>query len=211
MIVKKLSVLDCVLVGLENALSVSSFSKPNFNFKFNLPVPDLSVADCKRSARLLRVNHAGEVCAQALYLGQACATSDPVLRSEFIRAAGEEKEHLRDCAQRLKELKASPSLLNPIWGLGSLALGYTLGRFGKGLSLGFMAETERQVMRHIEDHLEQLPMADGVSRDLLEQMHRDESEHAHWAQEQGGADLPILIKRLMQSMAAVFRTITKYI
>jgi ubiquinone biosynthesis monooxygenase Coq7 len=132
----------------------------------------------KRAGALMRVNHVGEVCAQALYTAQALATRDPALRAHFARAAAEETDHLAWTADRLSELGDRPSLLNPLWYAGAFGLGLLAGRMGDRLSLGFVVETERQVEAHLQGHLDRLPPADHASRAIVVQMKDDESAHA---------------------------------
>lgn len=161
----------------------------------------LDPAARRLSGRLLRVDHVGEVCAQALYEGQAFGTDNPQLRMAFLTAAGEEGDHLAWTAQRLSEVGARPSLLNPFWYAASFALGVAASRRGDAVSLGFMAETERQVENHLEDHLRRLPVEDQRSRQVLEAMRRDEVSHAERARSAGGADLPLPARGAMRLMS----------
>lgn len=155
------------------------------------------------SGRLMRVNHSGEVAAQALYHGQALGTRDSALARALREAADEEAEHLDWCAQRLDELHARPSVLNPLWYAGSFALGYTAALAGDRWSLGFIGETEHQVVQHLEEHLERLPSADERSRQILETMQADEARHGESAMAAGGEELPGIVKRLMRHTARV--------
>jgi ubiquinone biosynthesis monooxygenase Coq7 len=155
----------------------------------------------------MRVNHVGEICAQALYEGQAASTADPRLKEAFLHAAREESDHLAWTRARLDELGASPSLLNPLWYAGSLAMGLAAGRAGDRWSLGFMAETERQVEAHLGSHLEQLPPADTRSRQIVEAMQRDEMTHARRARDLGGAELPAAVRQAMRASAKVMTTV----
>jgi len=148
-------------------------------------------------AGLMRVNHAGEVAAQGLYEGQALTARLADVREKMQRAAIEENDHLDWCEQRIEELGQHKSLLNPVWFLGSLAIGAIAGKIGDRWSLGFVAETERQVVKHLDEHLEQLPAQDQRSRAILEQMREDELHHATTALEAGGAELPEPVKKLM--------------
>ena len=157
----------------------------------------------RRSARLMRVNHAGEVAAQALYRGQALAARDAVVRAAMDRAAREESDHLAWCRARLEELGAAPSRLDPLWYAGSLAIGAAAGLAGDRWSLGFVAETERQVVEHLGDHLARLPAGDGRSRALLERMRADERRHATRAQAAGGAPLPPIVRHAMRAASKV--------
>jgi len=163
----------------------------------------------RRAARLMRVNHVGEVCAQALYRGQAIATGSVDLKAHLQRAAEEESEHLSWTAHRLKELGSRPSLLNPFWYGASLALGVVAGRAGDAISLGFVVETERQVKQHLESHLLRLPEEDRTSRALVEQMREDEIRHGMQAEEQGAAVLPLPV-RLGMRLTAKIMTGTAY-
>ena len=151
------------------------------------------------SARLMRVNHAGEVAAQALYQGQALTARDPAVRSAMREAAAEEADHLAWCAQRLKELKGRTSLLNPIWYLGSYAIGALAGALGDRTSLGFIAETEKQVESHLRGHLDLLSPQDFRSRAILEQMTHDEAQHGEKAASMGGSALPFGVALAMRA------------
>ncbi|MDX1669107.1 MAG: 2-polyprenyl-3-methyl-6-methoxy-1,4-benzoquinone monooxygenase [Limnobacter sp.] len=160
---------------------------------------------------MMRVNHVGEVCAQALYQGQSLASKSPEKKKLFIHAAQEEADHLAWTQQRLNELGGRPSLLNPLWYGGAFALGFVAGQMGDKVSLGFMAETEKQVERHLEGHLRRLPINDLPSRAILEQMKQDEIEHGQTAVDQGGADLPLPVRFAMTSMAKVMTTLAQKI
>lgn len=206
-----LSPLDaaCALAG--RALATLSAAAPA-----GRPVPvapphaadaDLSPAERAESAALMRVNHVGEVCAQALYEGQALSTRDPRLRAFFERAAAEELDHLAWTQARLDELGDRPSLLNPLWYAGALALGLLAGRLGDRVSLGFMAETERQVEDHLAGHLERLPTGDARSRAIVDAMKRDEIAHADRALALGGAPVPPPVRAAMQAMAKVMTSV----
>jgi 3-demethoxyubiquinol 3-hydroxylase len=168
----------------------------------------MNEAERLHAGALMRVNHVGEVCAQALYMGQAFATKNDVLRSHFIKAASEEGDHLAWTAQRLDALDAQASRLNPLWYAGSFGLGILASRLGDRMSLGFVVETERQVEAHLDSHLAPsaqggLPEADGASRAVIEQMKAEEVAHAQEALLAGAAELPTPAKRLMQAMAKV--------
>ena len=162
-----------------------------------LPAP-LKEAERLESVRLMRVNHAGEVAAQALYQGQALTAGDPELKAAMHQAAAEEIDHLAWCEERLRELQGRTSLLNPVWYFGSLALGALAGTLGRGASLGFMAETEKQVEAHLHDHLGRLSAKDVRSRAILEQMTHDEVRHGAKAASLGGKALPIPITWAMR-------------
>jgi 3-demethoxyubiquinol 3-hydroxylase len=156
---------------------------------------------------LMRVNHVGEVCAQALYSAQALTTTDPVLRAQFAHAAAEETDHLAWTAERLKALGARQSLLNPLWYAGAFGLGLVAGRLGDRMSLAFLVETERQVEAHLESHLGRLPAADYASRAVVTQMQHDEAQHALAAQQAGAAQLPAAARRLMGMASKVMTTV----
>lgn len=163
------------------------------------------------SGALMRVNHVGEICAQALYEGQAAATGDPRLAEAFRQAAREEGDHLAWTRERLRELGARPSLLNPFWYGGSLLLGLVAGRSGDRLSLGFMAETERQVEAHLASHLERLPASDLRSRAIVVAMKDDEVRHGQNALRLGGAELPAPVRAAMRATAKLMTTTARYI
>lgn len=167
----------------------------------------LSPADRAISGALMRVNHVGEVCAQGLYSAQALTTSDPTLRSQLLRAAQEETDHLSWTRDRLDHLGARPSLFNPLWYGGAFALGLLAGRMGDAWSLGFVQETERQVEAHLDGHLDRLPKADSASRAVVERMKADEAAHAVWAMEAGARPLPAGVAMLMRMAARVMTTI----
>jgi ubiquinone biosynthesis monooxygenase Coq7 len=154
----------------------------------------------------MRVNHVGEVCAQALYSAQALATRNPALRQQFEKAAREETDHLAWTRQRLRELDARPSLLNPFWYAGAFAFGLLAGRAGDAVSLGFVVETERQVERHLESHLDRLPISDTASRAVVERMKADEAAHATQAEQAGAATLPAPVRWAMRAAARVMTT-----
>ena len=172
-------------------------------------LPTLTQQEQQHAAGLMRINQVGEVCAQALYRGQAAACSDTATITLLQQAAAEEVDHLAWCNQRLKELHSRPSLLNPAWYAGSFALGLLAGRAGVARSLGFMAETERQVEAHLQDHLHQLPEHDQRSRAIVEQMKNDEIQHRVTAQTNGAQELPGIIKGIMKLMSKVM-TSTAY-
>jgi 3-demethoxyubiquinol 3-hydroxylase len=172
---------------------------------------ELTDADRRLSGALMRVNHVGEVCAQALYEGQAMTTKSAPLQAAFRQAAREEGDHLAWTRARLEELGARPSLLNPLWFGGSLALGALAGRLGDRASLGFMAETERQVEQHLQGHLAQLPEKDRRSRAIVEAMKADEVAHAENARAMGGVTLPAPARAGMRAMARVMTTLAHYL
>ncbi len=165
--------------------------------------PPLSDDERRLSGALMRVNHVGEVCAQALYAAQTLTTRDPALRRQFEHAAREETDHLAWTQQRLHALNAHPSWLNPLWYAGSFAIGLLAGRAGDATSLGFVVETERQVEQHLEGHLKRLPEADTASRVVVQQMKQDEARHGAAAQAAGAAPLPAPLRWGMRLAARV--------
>lgn len=171
----------------------------------------LSPAEKKHSAGLMRVNHAGEVCAQALYQGQALTAQLTHIKQQMAQAAIEEVDHLAWCEQRLQELNSQPSQLNFIWYSGSLLLGALAGLAGDKVSLGFVAETEHQVSAHLQEHLKKLPRDDKKTKIILEQMQDDEEHHAHMAIEAGGIELPLVVKQLMTLVSKVMTKTSYYI
>ena len=154
--------------------------------------------EARDSIRLMRVNHAGEVAAQALYQGQALTARNPEVAAAMRKAAAEETDHLAWCEQRLRELGGRTSVLNPLWYLGSYAIGAVAGAFGDRVSLGFIAETEKQVESHLHEHLKRLPGADSRSRAILQQMQHDEMEHGAKASSLGGSALPAPLHTAMR-------------
>ncbi|OYU32300.1 MAG: demethoxyubiquinone hydroxylase family protein [Comamonadaceae bacterium PBBC2] len=168
----------------------------------------LSDADRREAAALMRVNHVGEVCAQALYTGQALACQSPALRAQLAEASREETDHLAWTKQRLDDLNDRPSLLNPLWYAGAFAIGYAAGKLGGDkVSLGFVVETERQVEAHLQSHMDLLPAGDNASRAIVAQMKADEIAHAQMAQKAGAVELPGAVKALMQTAAKVMTTV----
>jgi ubiquinone biosynthesis monooxygenase Coq7 len=175
------------------------------------PDGELNSEERREAAALMRVNHVGEVCAQALYDAQALATRDPALRKFFERAASEESDHLAWTQMRIEELGGRTSLLNPLWYGGAFAIGLLAARAGDRVSLGFMAETERQVEQHLDGHLERLPAGDHASRAVIEQMKADEVHHADTAIAHGGADLPLPARWAMRLAARVMTKTAHYV
>ena len=167
--------------------------------------------DKTTSARLMRINHAGEVCAQALYQGQALTARNPDVRVTLANAAKEEEDHLAWCESRLQELGGRKSLLNPLWYAGSFGLGALSGLLGDRWNLAFLAETERQVEGHLRGHLDRLPATDEKSRAVLEQMRHDEAEHGEMAQAHGAAEMPAPLKFTMRFGSQVMKTTTYWI
>lgn len=171
----------------------------------------LTSEETKHSAGLMRINHTGEVCAQALYQGQALTARLPEVRGKMEEAAAEENDHLEWCAERLQQLDSRVSVFNPFWYAGSFAIGAVAGLAGDKWSLGFVAETEYQVVRHLDSHLSKLPENDSESRAILEQMREDELHHATTAIAAGGAELPKPIKGMMGLMSKVMTSTVYYI
>ena len=201
--------LDLALNAADGALR-TLFAKPRAS-RICPTVPsqttELNTEDKVLSGALMRVNHVGEVCAQALYAAQAMGTRDPVLRRHFLNASREEGDHLAWTKDRLDELGARPSLLNPLWYAGAFGLGLVASRLGDRLSLGFVVETERQVEAHLASHLEHLPQGDHESRAIVAQMKDDEASHAKAAENAGAQQLPAPVRLLMRSAAKVMTTV----
>ncbi len=174
-----------------------------------LPDAELSTEEKRHAAALMRINHCGEICAQALYQGQALTARNVEVKAALEQAAWEETEHLNWTETRIAELGGRKSLLNPLWYSGSLALGALAGSLGDKWNLGFLAETEHQVEQHLESHLGQLPQQDEKSRAILEQMKSDEIQHATTALEHGGAELPLPVKAAMR-LSSKLMTKTAY-
>jgi ubiquinone biosynthesis monooxygenase Coq7 len=169
---------------------------------------NIDPATRRHAAALMRVNHCGEVCAQALYQGQALASSNEATKKALDKAGDEESDHLAWSAERVKELGGRPSLLNPLWYAGSLALGYAAGRLGDDWNLGFLAETERQVEEHLQSHLERLGDRDRRTRAVIEGMRREEAEHRRTAEKLGARELPDPARRAMRLAARVMTTLS---
>lgn len=165
----------------------------------------------KQAGALMRVNHTGEICAQALYQAQKLATQSSRLKASFEHAAREEEDHLSWLAERLNTLDARPSLLNPLWYAGAFAIGFIAGKMGDRISLGFMAETERQVEQHLDTHLEKLLANDHASRAIIEQMRTDEIAHGRAASDAGGVELPLPVRDLMRMSSRVMTYTAYYI
>lgn len=187
--------------GLKTLLGAPGGSRPSP--ALTLPEAPLTPDERRQAAALMRVNHCGEVCAQALYQGQALASRDPVVRFELERASREESDHLAWSAKRMAELGGRPSLLNPLWYAGSLAIGYAAGKLGDAWNLGFLAETEKQVERHLDGHLERLSERDARTRAVIETMRDEEAGHARKAEELGARELPEAVKGAMRAASRV--------
>lgn len=205
--------MDVLLNAADSALR-TLFAKPHASRTCPTvagQATELSAPDKALAGALMRVNHVGEVCAQALYASQALSTQNPALRRHFIAASREEGDHLAWTRERLDELGAKPSLLNPLWYAGAFGLGLLAGRLGDRASLGFVVETERQVEAHLAGHLERLPEGDHASRAIVAQMKDDEARHAQEAQRAGAFELPEPVKALMRASAKVMTTTAHYI
>jgi ubiquinone biosynthesis monooxygenase Coq7 len=202
---------DQVLISADRALK-ALFAHP----QTSRPVPGTPNTPASDSARrlaagLMRVNHAGEIAAQGLYHGQALVARDPAIRALLEQAGREETDHLAWCEQRLTELQDRPSLLDPFWYAGSFAIGVAAGLASDKMSLGFVAETERQVERHLDSHLDQLPPEDARSRAILTQMRSDEQAHGELARQAGGTPLPGAARKAMQLTSKVMTMTARWI
>ncbi|KAA0081611.1 2-polyprenyl-3-methyl-6-methoxy-1,4-benzoquinone monooxygenase [Trinickia soli] len=201
--------------GLRSIAGVSRMSRPvpqpRSGDENGAATSEMTLPERAHAAGLMRVNHVGEICAQALYQAQKIATRSPQLKDAFEHAAREEEDHLAWTAARLRELDSRPSLLNPLWYTGALAIGFAAGCLGDKVSLGFMAETERQVERHLEGHLQTLPEADRHSRAIVEQMRDDERMHGQSAINAGGVELPMPVKALMRAASKAMTQTAYYV
>ena len=205
-------VLSAVDAGLRTLSGASQASRTCPVAPTHAPsIEALSAADRRLSGALMRVNHVGEVCAQALYQAQALGTKDAALKQKLLHAAQEETDHLAWTQQRLNELGAHPSWLNPLWYAGSFAIGYAAARAGDAVSLGFVVETERQVERHLAGHLDALPAADLASRAIVNQMKADEARHARDAEAAGAQPLPAPARWLMRGAAKLMTSTAHYV
>ncbi|MFK3647145.1 2-polyprenyl-3-methyl-6-methoxy-1,4-benzoquinone monooxygenase [Lysobacter enzymogenes] len=206
---RALSPLDRVLSEAQRALD-TVFGAPlaeRANPAGNTAELVLEAGEKRHSAGLMRINHVGEVCAQALYCGQAAVARDEATREHLLHAAQEETDHLAWCADRLRELDSRPSLLNPLWYAGSFAIGALAGLRGDGWNLGFVVETERQVEAHIDEHLESLPEGDQRSRAILRTMKADEARHAANAEAAGARILPMPVPTIMAAASKVMKAV----
>lgn len=205
--------LDQAILEFDKALRTVFASAPTARTRpgAELPEAELSTEERRHAAALMRVNHVGEVCAQALYQGQALTSRNPATRQALVQAAWEETEHLNWTEKRIEELGGRKSLLNPLWYAGSLAMGVTAGICGDKWNLGFLAETERQVGAHLADHLQRLPEEDLRSRAVIEQMAIDEAEHAATAVGLGAAELPTPIKGAMRLTSRLMTSAAYYL
>ena len=210
MFARRLSAIDRALVEVERAIGTAFGAAP----ESTRPTPaagiaegELSDAQRQHAAGLMRINHAGEVCAQALYSGQAAVARDAAVRTRLLEAAAEETEHLAWCSERLVALHSRPSLLNPLWYAGSFAIGAIAALADDRVSLGFVVETERQVEAHLGEHLTTLPTDDARSRAIVMQMQADEARHGRMAKQAGGVELPPPIPALMRIAAKVMKAV----
>ena len=205
--------MDALLTAADSALRTvfarHHANRPTPVWAAEAPTPaPLTETEKSEAAALMRVNHVGEVCAQALYTAQALATKDHALRQHLTTACNEETDHLAWCEQRLEALGGRPSLLNPLWYAGAFGIGYAAAKLGGDrMSLGFVVETERQVEAHLESHLGLLPSNDGPSRAIVAQMKTDEAQHAKEALAAGAAELPAPFKALMKVASQVMTTV----
>lgn len=203
-----LTFLDQLVLGADSMLRAVAAPRAQPNASRTNPgstvaASELDDADRESAARLMRVNHAGEVAAQALYHGQAAVARSDAVRKKLEAAASEESDHLAWCRERLKELDGAPSRLDPVWYAGSYLIGMAAGLAGDAVSLGFIAETERQVVEHLDGHLDRLPEDDAKSRAILEQMRDDEARHGEDALEAGGRELPEPVPAVMRGIARI--------
>ncbi|ATQ74289.1 demethoxyubiquinone hydroxylase family protein [Massilia violaceinigra] len=210
---RSINPLDQLIVSMDKALrviaGVASASRPTP--AAHADDGQLDEAEQRRSAGLMRVNHVGEVCAQALYNSQSRFAKTEAMRLQFAEAGREEEDHLAWTAQRLAELGSQPSLLNPLWYAGAYALGTVAAQLGDARSLGFVVETERQVEAHLNSHLDLLPVQDAKSRAIVDQMRVDEIAHGAAAQALGAVDVPLPVRGVMSAMAKVMTTTAYYV
>lgn len=205
-----MSLFDQMITQVDGALRTLNGVLPAQRENPSVAIAEAEMNDGERkhAAGLMRVNHAGEVCAQALYEGQASVARDPQTREALLAAAREETDHLVWCAQRLDELDSTPSRLNPLFYVASYTMGALTGLLGDKVSLGFVEATEDQVCRHLEAHLDALPEDDQRSRHIIEQMHADEARHGKQAMAAGGLEFPAPVKQLMSAASRVMTETT---
>lgn len=206
--------IDKICIGFDQALKALTHDIQATGAAYpadGLDQPAMSPAEAKQSAGLMRVNHTGEVCAQALYHGQALVTANPALKAQLGTAALEEGDHLVWCKRRLDELQSHTSYLNPLWYAGSFCIGAVAGLIGDDWSLGFVVETEKQVIQHLEDHLKRLPVVDLESAAILKRMEQDEAHHRDEAKAAGARALPPPVKGVMRLMSKVMVNTAYYV
>lgn len=210
---RRLSVLDRAIHSFDQALRtvVPQTTKASRDNPAGTVTSELTTRDARHVAGLMRVNHTGEVCAQALYQGQAFTARTPHVRAAMQQSAQEEQDHLAWCEQRLTELDSHPSVLNPLWYAMSFAMGAAAGAMGDRYSLGFVAETERQVSHHLQRHLDQLPAHDQRSQQILQQMNTDELAHRDKALAAGGTELPAPVRLAMTGVSKVMTKTSYYL
>lgn len=205
------SIFDHICLGFDQALrAVANTAKTTGrpNPAAHAPESIMNASERKHAAALMRINHTGEVCAQALYHGQGLVSRSSTIKQQMQQAAIEEGDHLAWCKQRVFELGSHTSYLNPLWYAGSFSIGFTAGLVGDAWSLGFLAETEHQVVNHLEKHMAQLAHQDHKSHEILKQMQQDEALHRDEAIKAGANKLPLTIQKLMQMMSKVMVKIT---
>ena len=205
------SAIDRLIISVDGALRMATgqaHEAKRANPADSVPEVVMDEKNRQHAAGLMRINHAGEVCAQALYAGQAATARSPQVQAEMQQAADEEIDHLSWCKDRLDELESKPSKLDPFWYAGSFAIGAAAGLAGDGWSLGFLKETENQVEAHLEGHIEKLPPEDARSRAILDQMKIDEAKHAQMAEDSGAFDLPRPVRRLMKLTAGAMKAVS---
>ena len=208
--IRDITLLDRFIIRVDEALRLSSGAAPapgRPNPAGELAQPELDESERQHAAGLMRVNHAGEICAQALYAGQAATARHAEVRTAMQQAANEEIDHLSWCESRLDELDSHPSYLNPLWYAGSFAIGALAGLAGDSWSLGFVRETENQVEAHLQQHLDRLPGGDERSRAIIDQMKTDEANHGRMAEAAGGKELPGVIRKTMALASGIMKTL----
>lgn len=205
-----MALVDDIVIGLDRALRtlLASPVAERTNPAGTMADAELSDDERRHAAGLMRVNHAGEICAQGLYEGQALTARDQTTRDQLLSAAQEETDHLAWCEDRLSELDAKPSVLNPLFYVASYALGAATGLMGDRVSLGFVEATEDRVCKHLESHMDSLPEQDGRSRAIITQMHEDEARHGADAIAKGGAEFPRPVKDVMTLLSRVMTETT---
>lgn len=205
--------MDGLIIGFDRALKVISGVASASRATPVAATADMELTESERrhSAGLMRVNHVGEVCAQALYEAQGRFSRSPEIRAQFDSAAREEEDHLAWTAQRLQELNSHTSVLNPLWYAGAYAMGVVAARLGDAHSLGFVVETERQVEAHLASHLDRLPQGDHQSRAIVEQMRQDEIAHGASAQALGATEVPQPVREAMRAVSKVMTGIAYYL